>query len=281
MVAGSNEPLWLLAARKDLDAGVKETPGSGGTKRIIEMYDHAGLAHSGDDDQSWCGCAVGTWLIDAGYPTPPNFYGAKQFERYGVPVTPSAWRPGDIAVFYRTKLREKDWRRHVGLVLGETKTHYEILGGNQRVKGSKMDGVTITTIAKKDLSALRRPVAPTPKALAAAGSVEMQTASDMKKVGLATIGTGAGGAAVSEAIKIPAAVIPDIEPTQVTEQIGVWQSLVESAGSMGKLLGAYPWMAATVVMAIAIYILAKRIERRRIERARQGDVMAFEPVEAG
>jgi uncharacterized protein (TIGR02594 family) len=267
MPAGTDEPLWLTKARRDLAAGVKEVPGKAAHPRIIEMYDHAGLAHTGDDDQSWCGCACGTWLKEAEYPTPPNFYGAKQFESYGVKVAAADWRPGDIVVLYRTKLREKDWRRHVGLLVGETKSHWKVLGGNQG------NAVSIANFPKADTSAIRRPVAPTPQALAAAGDEDMKIATALKQTAVTAVGTGAAGSIAAEMTRAPVAPPPvdlAVDIKGLTDWFGIYSKLLEGGNGLAKLIGAHPWLAAALVGGSAIWWLASWLTKRRIERAQQG-----------
>lgn len=262
VAAKNEEPAWLLIARKDLAAGVKETPGKKGTPRIIEMYDNAGLSHDNDDIQSWCGCATGTWLKEAGLPVPKNFYGAKQFEAYGQKIDPAKWQPGDIGVFYRTPLRERDWKRHVGLIVGETATHYELLGGNQSTGKGKPDGVTITKIAKKDLSALRRPVAATEKDLRKAGSREIAQADAMVKTAVGAQGISLAATAVKEAALAPT----DIDLKAVTEQMGLYQKFAEGADALAKLVAANPWLVASLVAGLAIWLLARQLKAARVAR---------------
>lgn len=282
-MAADNEPLWLQKARRDLAAGVKETPGRGGTPRILEMYNHAGLAHDGDDTTSWCGCACGTWLVEAGFPAPKNFYGAKQFETYGRAVDPADWQPGDIGVFYRTKLRERDWKRHVGLIVGETSTHYKLLGGNQRVKGTKVDGVTITTIPKADLSALRRPVAPTVKDLRDAGSTEIKASDDLLKVGGGTIATGVGTAIVNEATDTTAQKVAEEIPVKEVLEYSDWtQQIMEGVYGVAKLVGKHPWLAVAVLGGMALFVVARRMRKSRLARHKAGaEISVQAAVEAG
>lgn len=282
-MSADDEPLWLEKARLDLEAGVKETPGRGGTPRILEMYNHAGLEHSGDDTASWCGCAVGTWLKEAGFPVPKNFYGAKQFETYGRKVDPDEWQVGDIGVFYRTALRERDWKRHVGLIVGETATHYKLLGGNQRVKGSKLDGVTITTIPKKDCSAIRRPVAATVKDLRDAGSTEIKTSDDLVKVGVGTVATGVGGAIAKEATETTTQkVIEEIPVKEVIEYSDWTQQIMEGVYGVAKLVGKHPWLAVAILGGLGLFVLARRMRKGRVKRHAAGaEISSQATVEAG
>lgn len=274
MPAHTDEPAWLTIARADLAAGVKEVPGKRGHPRIIEAYDAAGLAHDNDDVQSWCGCMMGLWLIDAGYPTPKNFYGAKQFETYGKRVEFDDWQVGDVGVFYRTPQRERDWKRHVGIIVGETKTHFKLLGGNQRVKGENVDGVTITTIAKKDCAAVRRPVKPTVKDLLAAGSDEMRIAGNIKKTGLAIGGVAGGGAAANEAAKAPdptpaVSALPDLKET--AEQLSLTQMVMEGAGAVANLFVAHPWLAGGLLATGGLWWLSRKVQAGALKRALLGE----------
>lgn len=261
------EPKWLELARADMD--VKELPGKAGHPRIREMYDTVGLDNDGDDKQSWCGCAMGTWLKEAGYPIPPNCYGAKQFETYG---KASSFKPGVICVFYRSKLRERDWKRHVTIGIEETETHIKCIGGNQRVRdGDGLDGVTISSFPKSDLSAMRWPVAATATELRNAGSSDMAVASKLKKGVIAVATTAATGAVTNQATAPPALpAIPDLTPETMT-----WfQMMMEGANAVAKLVGAHPWLAASVVACGGGYVLAKHIEAKRIERAQRGDALS-------
>ncbi len=55
---------------------------------------------------------------------------------------------GDILVFWREK--KTGWKGHVGMYVGEDKTHYHVLGGNQS------DSVSIARIEKGRLLGARR-----------------------------------------------------------------------------------------------------------------------------
>lgn len=259
------EPKWLELARADLAAGVKEIPGRRGHPRIIEMYDNAGLAHNNDDTESWCGCAVGTWLKESGLPTPANFYGAKQFETYGVP---SAFKPGAIAVFYRTALRERDWRRHVTIAVEETPTHYVCLGGNQG------DAVKFSKFPKRDLSAMRWPVAATAPALREAGSTDVAASDQLIRWGGASI-LAAAGTQAAPTVQAPA--VPPTPTVESLQELGLMSNLMKAV-----MEGAYAAIAvyqknvwiSTVILGLVMGYVGWRIRQTRIERAKRGDPLS-------
>jgi uncharacterized protein (TIGR02594 family) len=253
---------WVDIARADLDAGVKRRAGKAAHPRIIEYYDTCGLAHDSDDEQSYCGAGMGTWLHEAGYPMPKGAYGAKTFEAYGRPL--ETFEPGCICVWYRTALREKDWRRHVNIGLRETETHIECLGANQRG-----GAVTIQMYPKKDLVAMRWPVKATVKDLLSAGSEGVKVAKHIKQGVIATGGTAASGAAVNQATKEPPPVIPETL-TQASDQISYFQTFVEGCNAVVGLVFAHPWLVAGVVVLLGGWWAASRIEKGVVRSAELG-----------
>lgn len=267
------EPKWLQIARADMDAGVKEIAGKRGHPRIIEYYDTAGLAHDGDDVEAWCGCMAGTCLKEAGYPVPPDFYGAKQFETYGVKVDKASWQVGDIGVFYRSKLREKTWMRHVGFIVGRTKTSWKVLGGNQG------DAVSIVTISDKDMSALRRPVAATVKDLRVAGSTEIKAADNINIVTTATAGLSVAGAIAKISTDAPS--VPDVAALkEAVDYTQTSEKLLEASHGIAKLVAAAPWLAGATVVCIVGYLIARRIKQNRLNRHKQGAVISAHAEQA-
>ena len=263
-MASLTEP-WVELARKDMAAGVKEVPGSAGHPRILEMYDNAGLAHGTDDDQSWCGCALGTWLKEADYPVPANFYGAKQFETYGRKL--DTFQPGAICVFYRTKLRERDWRRHVTIGIEETATHIKCLGGNQG------DAVSIRSFPKRDLAAIRWPVKATVRDLRQAGSSEIKSSDTLVKWGAATVLTAAGGKA-GEVAMPPTPPNPTVESLQELSTLsGLMKAIMEGSHALLAVFTRNVWISTIIVGCIMLFVAA-RLRKVRVERAERGDPLS-------
>ena len=88
----------------------------------------------------WCGDLVET-CIKRALPdavTPKNPYLALNWNKWGEPCAPCV---GAIVVFWRGS--PDSWKGHVGFIVGESKTNWYVLGGNQK------NSVTITPISKK------------------------------------------------------------------------------------------------------------------------------------
>lgn len=121
--AASGEPIWLKFARDDI--GLKEKPGPTHNSRIVAMFAAAKAPWYKDDETPWCGAAMAYWFIKAGLPIPEK----------GTAVTAKAWAKwgvacgavvGAVAVFGRKG------GGHVGTLVGQSATHYYILGANQQ-----------------------------------------------------------------------------------------------------------------------------------------------------
>lgn len=92
------------------------------------------------DEFAWCALFVSVVCRRAGYQPPDGFDAirARSFTKWGDPVAGEAVI-GDILVFSR------DGGGHVGIYVGEDKTTYHVLGGNQG------DKVSIVRIPKERL----------------------------------------------------------------------------------------------------------------------------------
>lgn len=90
----------------------------------------------------WCGDFTQTAiLLSLGdEPMVENPYLAANWTKFGIATTP---RYGAILSFWRGS--PSSWKGHVGFYVGETKDHYQVLGGNQS------NAVTKTFIAKNRL----------------------------------------------------------------------------------------------------------------------------------
>jgi uncharacterized protein (TIGR02594 family) len=135
-------PKMLAAALAQL--GIKEVPGPGNNPRIMAMAQELGVTaiHTGDD-VPWCGLLMAKVAKDAGKTLPANFSRAKAWAAFGQPAPVPML--GDVLVF------ERNGGGHVGMYVGEDKTAFHVLGGNQS------DAVTITRIANDRLFTARRP----------------------------------------------------------------------------------------------------------------------------
>jgi uncharacterized protein (TIGR02594 family) len=257
------EPLWLQLARSDL--GVSEVVGPKASLVIKGYFRDAGHPEIEDDAVAWCAAASCSWLKRAGFPIPPRATSlmAMSFENYGTPL--DTFKPGAICVFYRGAKREKTWQRHVAIGVRETKTHIVCIGGNQS------DSVSEQKFPKKDLVAMRWPVAATVRDLRSAGSTDIEAADTLKKVAVSAGGVAATGAAAQQATT-PA--IPDISIPDASGQLSALQTFLEGTNAVAKLVFSSPWLVAGVLGAVAVYLVARKIERARVKRAQLGHTLS-------
>lgn len=136
----SVEPHWLPIARRYL--GVREVPGAP-TAPIIARW----LAELGawwrDDETPWCGTFVGAVMHEAHLDIPKAWYRARTWADWGKPTRETL---GAVAVF------ERPGGGHVGFLVGYATGGLAVLGGNQG------DAVTIATIRRNRLLAVRWPL---------------------------------------------------------------------------------------------------------------------------
>lgn len=136
------DPRWLIEARKH--NGLKEIPGKRHNSTILSWLAKLN-AWWRDDETPWCGVFVAHCMREAGLPVPKYWMRAKAWADYGANLRASHVAPGAILVFAR------QGGGHVGFYVGEDKTHYHVLGGNQ----SNM--VNVMRIAKARCIAIRWP----------------------------------------------------------------------------------------------------------------------------
>ena len=156
--AASGEPKWVEFARADI--GLKEKPGPANNSKIVDMFVQAKASWHKEDKVPWCGAAMAKWMIQCGLPIPEKGEAvrAKAWAKWGVACGAVL---GAIAVFGR------EGGGHVGILVGQSATHYYILGGNQSdmvcimpiEKGRLVEGglrwpfgVTISTTAAPKMS---------------------------------------------------------------------------------------------------------------------------------
>lgn len=135
----SVEPIWLRDARRYL--GLKEIPGPKSNAKIMGWAKALGgwiASWYQDDDTPWCGLFIANVIATTlpAEPLPSNPLGALNWKKFG---TESRIARGAILVF------ERKGGGHVGLYVGEDRTHFHVLGGNQA------NSVSITRIDKSRL----------------------------------------------------------------------------------------------------------------------------------
>ena len=131
---GGLEPLWVTEARRWI--GEREVPGARSNPRLLTAIRRVGARVLGidyvNDDTAWCGAIMAVWLGTTlpAEPLPSIAVRAKSWETFGVALTAPAL--GAVMVFSRVG------GGHVAVYLGETATHWILLGGNQGNKVSIM-----------------------------------------------------------------------------------------------------------------------------------------------
>lgn len=140
------EPVWLHEARRLM--GVQEIVGKGSNPIIISWAQKLGgwiKSFFSDDDIPWCGLFVAHVLgvTLPREPMPANPLGALNYNKFGRPLEQPAL--GAIMTFSR------QGGGHVGFYVGQDKTHFHILGGNQS------NSVRISRIERSRLAGIRWP----------------------------------------------------------------------------------------------------------------------------
>ena len=104
---------------------------------------YPGASNRVSNGTAWCATFIGAVLKRSG-----NKYKqtarSREYENYGVEVPLAQARKGDIVVFYRKG--KNSGFGHVGVFTGnKTSSTIEVLGGNQRIAGSKVKNDGLTT----------------------------------------------------------------------------------------------------------------------------------------
>lgn len=136
-------PAILVEAFSHL--GVKEFVGKDHNRKILDWAKEIGWGDVYTNDEiPWCGLFIGYCAKKAGVQVVKNPLRALAWNDYGTAVEPGGEMLGDILTFSRSG------GGHVGLYVGEDKTHFHVLGGNQN------NEVNIIRIDKRRLAGCRR-----------------------------------------------------------------------------------------------------------------------------
>ncbi len=107
--------------------GTAEVPGAGNNPSIMAWAKATGQTQYVADEIPWCGLFVCYVVMQAGWSPVKSPLLARSWRKFGVRAkTPML---GDILVFWRGSPSSASG--HVGFYVGEDKTHYHVLGGNQ------------------------------------------------------------------------------------------------------------------------------------------------------
>lgn len=125
--------------------GVKEYPGNGENRRIIEYLKSTNLnaPDSARDETPWCSAFVNWCVEQPGYAGTDSAW-ARSWLNWGSAIAKQ--RHGCVAVLKRAVNNG-----HVGFYLGATTTGIRLIGGNQS------NEVNVATFKKEDLLGFRLP----------------------------------------------------------------------------------------------------------------------------
>lgn len=115
-------PKMLLEAIAEY--GTIEVPGKGSNPKITGWAHECGIGAYSTDSIPWCGLFMSVCAKRAGWGRPTNPLWARNWAEWGE-VRKGGGMLGDILVFARGNAG------HVAMYIGEDKTAYRILGGNQ------------------------------------------------------------------------------------------------------------------------------------------------------
>jgi uncharacterized protein (TIGR02594 family) len=122
--------------------GTTEVPGKGSNPTIEDWAEECGLGAYSTDAIPWCGLFMAVCAKRATWARPPNPLWARDWLKWGVARHGPALL-GDVLVYPRGS------GGHVAIYVGEDKTSYHILGGNQS------DKVSIVRKAKLPILGIR------------------------------------------------------------------------------------------------------------------------------
>lgn len=143
----SKEPAPRILLTGLATYGVTEAPGLPDNPTIIQWAKTAKLYSIYKKDSiAWCGLWLAYIALQSGWDIPASPLSAQSWRKFGAPAKTAML--GDVLVFWRES--PKSWKGHVGLYVGEDKTHYHVLGGNQK------DSVSFARIEKTRLLEARR-----------------------------------------------------------------------------------------------------------------------------
>jgi uncharacterized protein (TIGR02594 family) len=122
--------------------GTKEIVGKAHNPIILDWAKQLGIKAYTNDEIPWCGLFIAYCAHKAGVQVVDSPLWALNWAKYG--TKESTPMLGDVLTFKR------DGGGHVGLYVGEDRTHYHVLGGNQN------NQVNVMRIAKSRLHQARR-----------------------------------------------------------------------------------------------------------------------------
>lgn len=261
-MAEPGEPKWLSLARSYV--GIKEVPGTGSNKKIEDFFKDAGFPGY-KDDTAWCAAFVGAVMKRSGYPALGSLAARDGGKYYGTKLDKP--KIGCIVVMWRGS--PSSWQGHIGFVTGINWTNrtLKVLGGNQSDKVSE-ETYPMSRVIK---GGYRWPVAPTIKALKAAGSTEAKASQAAKVTTQAVIAYGVGSEVVqADPPWMPSLELPEIDAVSaITDRLYGWVHLFNENSNL-----------VLIVIGVGLYFIVREWQNNRLERAQRGFPILKEDIEA-
>jgi len=169
-VSSRTIPKWLEIAYTY--EGLREIPGAQTAPFIRRWLDELG-AWWHDDETPWCGVAMGAWMKQAGESLPKDWYRARGWLNWGVPL--SAAEFGCVVVFNGGPKRPG--AGHVGIVAGQdAQGRLVVFGGNQGNKVGFAPFDRDRVLGYRYPAGKLAPIAPLPLFASATGAVSTNEA---------------------------------------------------------------------------------------------------------
>lgn len=139
--------------------GVQEIPGPKSNPIILKFAEDIGVKSIyKNDDTSWCALSHNAVALRSGkkifgYKDKYDLLRALAFQKNGVEINKDEWQvvEKDKAMLGDSLIFQRPGGGHIGMYIGESKTHFYVMGGNQN------NMYSITRISKDRLVAVRRP----------------------------------------------------------------------------------------------------------------------------
>lgn len=140
--------------------GIQEIKGPKSNPVILKFAEDIGVSDIyKNDDTSWCALSHNAIALRAGkaifgYKDKYDLLRALAFQKNGTEINKEDWVvvPISDAILGDTLIFKRPGGGHVGMYIGETDSHYIVMGGNQN------NMYSFTRIAKYRLVAVRRPL---------------------------------------------------------------------------------------------------------------------------
>lgn len=225
-------PPWFAGLYADL--GLKEITGKKHNPKVVAYFRDAGFAGIKDDETAWCAACVNAHLERAGYQGSKSL-AARSFERWGKPLAKP--RVGCIVPMWRGS--KTGWQGHVGLYVGETKTHVLVLGGNQG------DAVSIAKYPKSRVLGYRWPRT----------AIELKTS----QAAAGSAVTGATSVGLDSAVQLVEASKPK---PHLADSLSpeVMQPLQEGLAQLVPFFQTAGIIAGVISVALAVYVIYRRTQ---------------------